>query len=292
MKNYIVPGIITFLLLLNLTLFSQTGSYTNNQFLGPGKEKMEFVKVFNGYRSEPLACPLLASVSTIMGKGNNNNESSFNQNNKAQAENDENSAIYGITVGLGYGKLKTNDAADNEFDFKPSYAKIIGFTLELPIPKLEKKGVFYNELTLSQFESNSSVHIPDTSLHQPERDYYDISQKFAPNIVSLTTMFRYCFVNNDFKYYVSAGIYNSFVISPANRKYTFHTLNGVETENVEPAVPDLSTHGLMLIIGTGISYKYAGLEFRFDPGRNYTNKVDYSVYNPTVSVQLNVRFNP
>ena len=293
MKNHIVTGIITLLLLINLTLFAQTRNYCNNPFMGPGNEKMEFSGVFNGYPAKPGASTVLASASKNFDKSKKTNYANFcNLKNRGQAEGEENAAIFGMTVGIGYGQLKSNDASDKEFVFKPSFTKIMGFTLDIPIPKLEKKGIFYNELTLSQFESNSSVHFADSSLQQPERDYYDITQKFSPNILSLTTMFRYCFVNNDFKYYASAGIYNSFVISPANRKYTFHTLNGVETEKVEQAVPDMSTHGLMLLIGTGISYKYAGLEIRFDPGRNYTNKVDYSVYNPTVSVHLHVRFNP
>jgi len=165
-----------------------------------------------------------------------------------------------------------------------------GFTLEVPIPKLEKKGTLYNEITVSLFDANSSVRFSDSL--NGSVGYYEVNQKFAPNLISITTMFRYCFANGVFKYYVSAGIYNSFVISPANARTTVHSQNGNTQTTEEDAVPQHSIHGLMLIVGTGISYKYAGLEIRYDPGRNYTRKVDYSVYNSTISLLLHVRFNP
>ena len=209
-----------------------------------------------------------------------------------KAQEDSKPSIMGMVVGVGYGKLKNNDATDKEFVFKPSYTKLAGFTLEIPIPKLEKRATLYNEISFSQFEANASVHLPDSSQGFPARDYYDVTQKFAPNLLSITNMFRYCFTNNTFKYYVSAGIYNSFVISPVNRKITIHTQNGTANTTVEESVPDYATHGLMLIIGTGFYYKYAGIEIRYDPGRNYTKQVDYSVYNPTIYAVLNVRFNP
>jgi hypothetical protein len=209
-----------------------------------------------------------------------------------KSQEERNPAILGLAAGVGYGKLKSNDVSDPQFVFKPTTTKLAGFTLELPIPKLEEKGTFYSELSFSQFDANSFVHLSDSSHGFPDRDFYEVTQKFSPNIITVTNMFRYCFTKSNFKYFVSAGIYNSFILSPVNRKMTVHTVDGEANTTVEDAIPDHSVHGLMLIVGTGISYKYAGLEIRYDPGRNYTKKVDYSVYSPNVSVVLNVRFNP
>jgi len=211
---------------------------------------------------------------------------------KLSAQEENQKSILGMAVGMGYGKLRSNDLTDETFRFKPSYTKYAGFTLEIPIPKLEKKATFYNEMSFSQFEATSSTHFADTASGFPGRDYYDYKQTFAPNLISIANMFRFCFTNGDFKYYVSAGIYNSFVISPVNRKTIDHTVNGVVSTTQGDAVPKYAVHGLMIIAGTGITYKYIGLEIRFDPGRNYTNQIDYSVYSPTLSAMLQVRFNP
>jgi hypothetical protein len=206
------------------------------------------------------------------------------------AQEESKSPIVGLLVGAGYGKLRSNDVAD--FAFKPSYTIQTGISLEIPIPKLEKRGTFYNELTFSQFDAKSFVHIPDTSQGSPELNYSDVTQNFAPYLLTITNMFRYCFVNSSFKYYVGAGIYNSFIISLVNRKTSVVITNGTAKTTEGEVVADHSIHGLMLILSTGISYKYIGLEFRFDPGRNFTKKIDYSVYNPTFSMLLHMRFNP
>lgn len=206
---------------------------------------------------------------------------------RAQAEK---SSIFGMEAGIGYGKLRSNDLKDKEFNFTPSYTKSAGFTLELAIPNLEKRGTLFNELSFSQFEANSFVRIPDTSLGRPDRDYIDVTQKFSPNLFTVSNMFRYCFTNSDFKYYVSIGIYNSFVISPVNRKTIQKNQNGTLKTNEEKVIPDYATHGLMLLLGTGISYKYIGFELRYDPGRNYTRKIDYSIHIPTITAIIHVRF--
>ena len=206
---------------------------------------------------------------------------------RAQAEKP---SVFGMEAGIGYGKLRSNDLEDKEFNFTPSYIKSAGFTLEMAIPKLEKRGTFFNELSFSQFEAGSFVRIPDTSLGRPDRDYIDVTQKFSPNLFTVSNMFRYCFTNSDFRYYVSIGIYNSFVISPVNRKIIQKNQNGTVNTTEEKVIPDYATHGLMLLLGTGISYKYIGLELRYDPGRNYTRKIDYSIHIPTITAIVHIRF--
>jgi len=198
----------------------------------------------------------------------------------------------GMMIGMSYGKLRTNDLSDPEFNFTPTWSKWAGFTLEIPMLKMEKRGSFYSEIAFSQFEAKSFVHFADSSLGHPERDYYEITQKFAPNTITITNMFRYCFTNSDFKYYVAAGIYNSFILSAVNTRSTVRFRAGETQTEEEEAIPDHSVHGLMLVVSTGIAYKYTGLEFRYDPGRNYTRKVDYSVHQPSAVMVLHVRFNP
>jgi hypothetical protein len=210
----------------------------------------------------------------------------------AQEEEEPHKTVLGMMAGMGYGQLRSNDETDKEFNFSPAYTKYAGVTLDVPIPKLEKKGSFYNEFTFSQFEANSLYHFSDSTQGFPERDYYEVTQRFSPNILTLAHTFRYCFTKSDFKYYVSVGFYNSFVLGPVNRKITTHMVNGVASSNREDMISDPAVHGLMLLLGTGIAYRYFGLELRFDPGRNFTKKVDYSVYNPTIAAILHLRFNP
>lgn len=217
---------------------------------------------------------------------------SFQTVQSSKSRSDDTRNTLGMMLGVSYGKLRTNDLSDPDFNFTPSWSKWAGFTLEIPMQKMEKRGSFYSEITFSQFEANSFVHFADSSLGHPERDYYEITQKFAPNAITVTNMFRYCFTNNDFKYYVAAGIYNSFIISAVNSRKTAWYQAGESNTEEEEAIPDHSIHGLMLVVSTGIAYKYAGLEFRYDPGRNYTRKVDYSVHQPSAVMVLHVRFNP
>jgi hypothetical protein len=199
------------------------------------------------------------------------------------AQDDSKHAVYGFVGGLGYGTLKNNDVQDSTFAFKPSYTKQVGMSLEVPIPLLEKKGTLYNELTLSQLEANSSFQIPDS---------LTINQTFVPYLLSVTNMFRYCFTKGELKYYVGVGIYNSFVVTSKNLKTTIKYKNGVPLTTESEVIPDHAVHGIMLLLSTGIAYKYGGLEIRYDPGRNYTKQIDYSVYMPTISVVLNLRINP
>ncbi|NVO20687.1 MAG: hypothetical protein HXX13_13380 [Bacteroidetes bacterium] len=211
---------------------------------------------------------------------------------KLPAQGESSHTVFGVVAGAGYGKLKSNDLSDSTFKFKTSYTMIGGFSMEIPIPKLEQKATFYNELTFSQFKANSSVSFPGNSPGANDLNYVVVTQKFVPDILTLCNMFRYCFTNGEFKYFVSAGIYNSFVIHAINLKTRTRYENGIPAITEEDAVPEHSIHGLMLELGTGIYYKYAGLEFRYDPGRNYTKVIDYSIYNPTLSVMLLIRLNP
>jgi hypothetical protein len=200
--------------------------------------------------------------------------------------------VFGISAGLGYGRLRNEDAQSIDFNFKTSYTQYGSFTLEVPMQKMEQKGSLQNELTFMHFDAVSHQIKPDSSLGFPGRDYYEINQHFSPYLISVTNMFRYCFTKTEFKYYLSLGIYNSFIVSTLNEKKVGHFLDGQSETTTEQVINDYARHGIMLVAGTGITYKYAGIEFRFDPGRNYTRKVTTSVYMPTIMVMLHVRLNP
>lgn len=204
----------------------------------------------------------------------------------------QSSAILGMTGGMGITQLRYNSYDQSLYKFKQSWSSSTGISLDFPMHKIEDRGSFYNELVFFRFNSTASSHIIDSTTGNPENSYYDNSLEFAPNIVTLANMFRYTFTPGNFKYFVSAGIYNNFVLSANNRKTTVHTVNGVPATSTENAIPELAVHGLMITAGTGFIYKNIGLEFRFDPGRNFTRLYDYSVYAMTFSALLHVRFNP
>mgnify|MGYP001172887538 CR=1 FL=1 len=201
-------------------------------------------------------------------------------------------AILGMTGGMGITQLKYNSYDKSVYRFKQAYSSYSGISLEFPMHKIEDKGSFYNELAFFRFKTTASLHEIDSTSGNPENSYFDYNLEFAPNIVTLTHMFRYTFTPGDFKYFVSAGVYNNFVISSNNRKTIIHTRNAVQDTTYGDAIPDFAVHGLMITAGTGFIYKNIGFEIRFDPGRNFTRLYDYSIYAMSFTAQLHVRFNP
>lgn len=206
--------------------------------------------------------------------------------------NAQSGAILGMTGGVGITQLRYNSYDKKLYDFKQAYSSSTGISLDFPMHKIEDKGSFYNELTFFRFKTTAATHITDSTAGDPANNYYDNQLEFAPNIVSLTHMFRYTFTPGNFKYFVSAGIYNNFVVSSNNRKTIIHTRNGVPETTTEDAIPEFAVHGLMITAGTGFLYKNIGFELRFDPGRNFTRLYDYSVYAMSFTALLHVRFNP
>lgn len=204
----------------------------------------------------------------------------------------QSNAILGMTGGMGITQLRYNSYDQSLYKFKQCWSSSSGISLDFPMHKIEDRGSFYNELVFFRFNTTASSHTIDSTTGNPTNSYYDNSLEFAPNMVTLANMFRYTFTPGNFKYFVSAGIYNNFVISANNRKTIVHTVNGVPETTTEDAIPDLAIHGLMITAGTGFIYKNIGLEIRFDPGRNFSRLYDYSVYAMTFSALLHVRFNP
>jgi len=200
--------------------------------------------------------------------------------------------IFGMYITLGMGKLRYNISGSPQYTFDYEYIKGGGISLEIPLPSLNERFSVYNELSFSTFEANSKLHYNDTSVGNTGNNYYDIDLTFSPNTVTLSNIIRYTLTPGEFKYYVALGIYNSFVVSSTNFKKTVHYVNGETSTYNEQAFPDQNVHGLMLLACTGFSYRNIGLEIRFDPGHNYSGKLNYAVYMPSFIAQFHVRFNP
>jgi len=205
---------------------------------------------------------------------------------------DDTRNILGMFVFAGYGKLRFNFENKSLYTFNQAYIKGGGLSLDIPLPMLSERFSLYNELSFSQFKAETNFRISDTASSDPGTNYYDINMQFSPNILTISNCIKYTLTPGSFKYYVALGIYNSFVISATNLKRSDRYTNGIVKTEYEDAVPNSAFHGLMLLASTGFSYKNIGLEFRFDPGRNYSNKVDYAVYMPNFQAILHICFNP
>ncbi len=205
---------------------------------------------------------------------------------------DESHNILGMYIVIGMGKLRYNLENKSLYKFDYEVTKGGGLSLEIPLHALNENFSFYNELGFSQFKAEANQHYSDTVGGDPLNNFYDISTTFSPNTVTVSNIVRYTLTPREFKYYVAIGIYNSFVVSSTNLKETEHFRNGISDKYTEKAVPDPAVHGLMLLASTGFSYRNIGFEIRFDPGRNYTNKINNAVYMPTFMGLLHVRFNP
>jgi hypothetical protein len=200
-------------------------------------------------------------------------------------------SIFGMYLQAGYGKLKYNYEGNPLYEFDYTFTKGGGVSLEIPLLKLSDRFSIYNELGFSQFNASTSQHNGDTVGGDPENNYYDVTLTFAPNIITISNIVKYKLTPGEFNYYVALGIYNSFVVSSTNLKETVHVSNGETDEFTEQAVPDPSVYGLMMLACTGFSYRNFGLEFRFDPGRSFSNKLNYAVYMPNFMAVLHVTFN-
>ncbi len=210
----------------------------------------------------------------------------------ADGQTQSNYNLLGMTVGIGFGKLRYVVEEERIYDFDWCAVKYAGITIENILASIDEKISIDNNLFFSTFSTQTSTHFADSLAGNPSKNYYDINLKFAPSMVSLSNIARYRLTKGELKYYVGIGFYNSFVISATNKKATTHTLNGVSTTTNTEALPKPATHGLMLLASTGFSYRNIGLEFRFDPGRSFTNKLNYSVYMPQFIGLLHVQFVP
>lgn len=200
--------------------------------------------------------------------------------------------LLGMTAGLGYGKFRYIAEDESVYKFDWCNVKYAGVSLENFLTGTIDRVSINNELLFSTFSTTATDHFTDTLVGNPGENYYDVNLKFSPAIIMITNMVRYKLTKSDFRYYIGLGVYNSFIVSSTNKKETVHTLNGTETTSYDDAIPRQATHGLMLLASTGFSYRNFGFEFRFDPGRNYTKRINYSLYMPTFTGMLQVQFNP
>lgn len=215
------------------------------------------------------------------------------ENFSSKKDGNENGNILGMYIIAGYGKLRYNFEGSPMYEFDYELTKGGGVSFEIPLLTLNERFSIYNELGFSVFNAKTSQHTVDTAGGaDPATNYYETNLTFSPNTVTLSNIVRYTLTPRDFKYYVAIGIYNSFVVSSTNQKETYHYVNGEPLITKDLAVPDPSVYGMMLLVCTGFSYKNIGFEIRFDPGRSYSNKLNYAVYMPTFDALLHVRFNP
>jgi hypothetical protein len=199
--------------------------------------------------------------------------------------------MLGMFILAGYGKLRYNFEGSPLYQFDYTFSKGGGVSFEIPLLKLNDKFSVYNDLGFSLFKAYSFQRNSDTAGSDPQNNYTDITLTFAPNTISVSTLVKYTLTPGNFKYYVALGIYNSFVVSSTNIKETVHVTNGESVKYAEEAVPEVAVYGLMLLASTGFSYKNIGLEVRFDPGRSYSNKLNYAVFMPNIQALLHVTFN-
>lgn len=211
---------------------------------------------------------------------------------KYSGDESENVNVLGMFLLAGYGKLRYNIYEKAAYTMDYSFVKGGGVSYEIPLEAFDGKFSVYNELGFSLFKSQAKLHFGDTIGGDPVNNYYDVNLTFAPNSFFFSNTLRYCLTKSDFKYYVSIGISNSFVVSSTNTKETLHTTNGSTERYVDEFVPDPAVYGITVLVTTGFSYKNIGFEMRFDSGRNYSNKIHYAVYMPSFLGILHVRFNP
>lgn len=204
----------------------------------------------------------------------------------------ENKNILGMFLLAGYGRLRYNTYNESLYTMDASFIKGGGASYEIPLEVFKNKFSFYNELGFSLFKSNESLHYGDTIGGDPVNNYYDINLTFSPNMIYIANTLRYTFTPGEFKYYVSLGILSSFVVSSVNTKETLHTTNGETKRYVDEFVPDPAVFGITVPVSTGFTYRNVGFEIRFDPGRNFSNKLNYAIYMPAFDALLHVRFIP
>lgn len=200
--------------------------------------------------------------------------------------------ILGMFLLLGYGKLRYNAYNESLYTMDNEFTLGGGATYEIPLEVFDGKFSVYNEMGFSLFKSQASLHYGDTIGGDPVNNYYDVNLTFSPNIVYLINTLRYTLTPGDFKYFVSLGISNSFVVSSTNTRETIHTRGGSSVRYVDEFVPDPNVHGITVPVSTGFSYRNIGFEIRFDPGRNFSNKLNYAIYMPAFDALLHVRFIP
>lgn len=198
------------------------------------------------------------------------------------AQQDDSETQFGFVGGVGYGSLRYYRSADST-KAETEVTKLVGLNMEIPIPLASDNLSFYGEFAFIQFSSTAyTPHYVHPGSTNPETDYSELYRTFSPLTMQFTTQLKYVLSLRSFRPYFIAGVYNSILLSATNSMETIIHNNSDTIVTRDVAVPKRSVHGIAVLAGAGLEYKWISLEMRYDPGFNFTRQTYYSIYHPAL----------
>lgn len=177
----------------------------------------------------------------------------------------------------------SRDLAAAKFPVNVKPAAAVGLAIVFPFAR--KTFSVYNELGFQQWETHD-----DILWYENENEYDDVEINLGGCSIRLLSAFTYTYPARKFKPYVYAGMINAFNMITLNDKTTVAHFYTTETETADVALPDHGRYTQSLAAGFGVSYKNAGIDFRYERGNDITRSINLNSCTNIVFVQLHYSF--
>lgn len=178
----------------------------------------------------------------------------------------------GIVAGMSLSYLVFDgwytDFPEEKISYGNDLSYSIGISLQLILPWNQSSWIIYNDL---QFTPVHYQCDPYTVQDETISRYYSIvSGKVDMSYLKLSTMLRYQYPKWKVRPFLGVGMSNAFAVKSSSWKTEeIHHPPAPVTTDEEPLLPDLRTYEVGLLASIGATYKWFGIEVRY----NYTNGV-------------------
>lgn len=220
-------------------------------------------------------------ISSVIDSYNGHFES---QESKQILRSDKTIQYFGVTLGAGAGKLSYLKFGSSQYDFTTDFPVRIGVDWHIIPATLKGRLQVRNQLSYEWYKTAASK-----SYTMSPVNYLD-NLTFAPGSLILTNSARLYVSCQSLKFFVGAGITNSYFLHAKNELIRQSTIVSTTETETYAAVRDLVKYHLFYTVGVGIEYGRLGLELRFDPAKSLTKISSIDIFHQGFLFMLTYRF--
>lgn len=198
---------------------------------------------------------------------------------------------FGITLGLRSTGFTFSSSSPDFFNAAIQHNEdrsnkiSAGVTLELVLPRMQKKLSIYNELIYSSYNTKStSRQIEHDSL------YYDLSSELGLTYIRLNNLIRYSYPLKSMKIFANVGVANAIAIQTKNELTTVKTFYTQVTTEDSNLIDDIRKHEQAFLLGAGMNIKNMGFELRYEQGNGTSPFTGLKSLTKTFNFLLSYRF--
>jgi len=182
---------------------------------------------------------------------------------------------FGILAGAGIQWYKTNGSdfvqnirvPINSASYPSTYTWASGASISLILPYLRGSWVIYNDLTYKPYK------IIGAQIEETITTYPITQREFIFNVayLKLNTLIRYHYPNWKIRPFVNVGMSNSYALKLETKEVTTVIRNEVPTITETDIFRNPRKYEMGLLIGGGVTYRWFGLEIRYELANGMSN---------------------